>query len=162
MAPPNDLALESIREIATTVQSRLEPGCRIEALEPDPLSFGFEIWTPEGVVATVRVARTNDVSSVSLLIDLTREVYKALKLCPLCSTAATMQRFDRIIEIRCPGCGPYRIDIAFARELVKARATLDETLLAAATRVSRKLRQRRLVGALTRESFMALLAAESR
>jgi hypothetical protein len=161
MTTPNDLALDSIHEIAATVQSRLELGYRIEALDPEPLFFGFNIWDPEGVVATLRVTRTNDVTSASLLIDLTREVYKTLKLCPLCSRLAAIQRFDRIIEIKCPGCGPYRIDITFARELVRARATLDETLLAGAMRVSRALRQRPLIGALTRESFVALLTDDS-
>jgi hypothetical protein len=161
MATPNDLALDSIREIAATVQRRLELGCRIEALEPEPLAFGFQILEAEEVVATIRVARTRDASSASLLIDLTREVYKVLRLCPLCSRATTVQRFDRIVEIRCPGCGRYRIDVAFARELVRARATQDDTLLAGATRVSRRLRQTPLVGVLTRESFVALLTDDA-
>ena len=152
------LPLAVLEEIAAAVRLRLNIPHRIEPLEPDQLFYGFLLWDAGKLRTKVFVPWAPDTTRMTLTRDVTHQVMLALELCPLCGAQSLMHRFDRILEVRCGGCGRYAIDEELVKDLSAARATADVSAMGDARRVALKVKELERPPTLNRATFARLLA----
>lgn len=118
---------EALRLAAEHAVRHLRLPYLVEASEDDPWSFRFSLRTYAGEHrATVVVTRTAGMTPGSLMADLVRELYKTLIICVFCMRESKLQRYPPILEITCPRCGRYRMDLSLVREICAAQGLLAQ------------------------------------
>ena len=157
MSLGQDLTHEAIASLTAEILHRLGLPYSARLIEREFLSLRLELRDEhERLRATVLIPRTSDASRNAFRLDFTREVHKALHLCPLCASEASDRLYLGALQTKCRNCGEFVMPLELARELAAARA-LDETeVLKQAARVAAAVSLQPGLMTIDRETFESL------